>query len=179
MGKSGCGKSHLERNLIRIAPNKFKKVVSSTTRPIRPSEVHGQDYYFLSDKEYDATDFIQITKFAEYRYGSSVAEYTTEHEFPILVVVPESARFLAEVLEKRFPSWEVFYIYFDISTERQAKNMRTRGDTEDMITKRIPQDSLDKEFENTGIIADFVVSDDDLNEKLPFSVYNSLTQTYK
>ncbi len=77
MGKSGCGKSTLERHLIECGPNQFKKVISSTTRPIRSKEKNGRDYYFITDEEYDQTDFIETTEFAGYRYGSSVAEYQT------------------------------------------------------------------------------------------------------
>ena len=165
MGKSGCGKSTLERNLIRYAPSAFKKVVSSTTRPIRPSEEQGQDYYFLTDEEYDATDFIQTTEFAGYRYGSSVAEYQTEHECPILCVTGSSARVFTDTLNKRFPEWKIFNIYFDISDERLMANMRKRGDTENMIAKRIEQDTLDEQFKNSGLSANLVVNDADLDDK--------------
>ena len=165
MGKSGCGKSTLERNLIKYAPSTFKKVVSSTTRPIRPSEEQGQDYYFLSDEEYDATDFIQTTEFAGYRYGSSVIEYQTEHVCPILCVTGSSARVFTDTLNKRFPEWKIFNIYFDISDERLMANMRKRGDTEKMIAKRIEQDTLDEQFKNSGLSANLVVNDADLDDK--------------
>ena len=174
MGKSGCGKSTLERNLISNWPNDFKKVVSSTTRPNRPGERDGVDYWFLSDDEYDSTDFIQTTEFAGYRYGSSVVEYQTPHSFPILVVVPSSAATFTETLTERFPHWTTFNIYFDISDERLMINMRSRGDTEEMITKRIAQDTLDKQFEDSGLYPHLIAGDDDLNDKYPKFVFNEI-----
>ncbi len=164
MGKSGCGKSTLERNLIELRPTRFTKVVSSTTRPKRPKEVDGQDYYFLTDDEYDQTDFIQTTEFAGYRYGSSVAEYQTDHLHPILVVVPSSAKDFTTTLAKRFPSWGTFNIYFNISDKRLMANMRKRGDTEEMIEKRISQDTLDQQFEESGLLADMIVTDANLDD---------------
>lgn len=165
MGKSGCGKSTLERELIEQSPDRFKKVVSSTTRPNRPKEIHGQDYYFISDDEYDQTDFIQTTEFAGYRYGSSVAEYITNHKNPILVVVPSSAATFTATLNKRFPSWGTFNIYFHISDKRLIANMHKRGDTEGMISKRIMQDTLDQQFEESGLLADLIVTDSNLDDK--------------
>lgn len=170
MGKSGCGKSTLERGLISQYPDTFKKVVSSTTRVKRPSEIDGQDYYFLTPEEYDKTDFIQTTHFAGRRYGSSVAEYTTTHECPILCVVPDSAKTFTNILKKRFPDWKTFNIFFDISNERLIANMKARGDTDEMILTRISQDTLDDDFRRLEWIADFVVYDDDLNEDLPLNV---------
>lgn len=166
MGKSGCGKSTLERNLIKQFPNSFKKVVSSTTRPNRPGERDGVDYWFIPDREYDNTDFIQTTKFAGHRYGSAVSEYQTSHSFPILCVVPSSAKSFTETLVERFPDWETYNVWFDVSDERLRANMRKRGDTDEMITKRLAQDTLKEQFIESGLQPDFTVKDDDLNEKL-------------
>ncbi len=166
MGKSGCGKSTLERNLIELRPTRFKKVVSSTTRPKRPKEVDGQDYYFLTNDEYDQTDFIQTTEFADYRYGSSVTEYQTDHLHPILVVVPSSAKDFTTTLAKRFPDWGTFNVHFEISDERLMANMRKRGDTEEMIEKRISQDTLDEQFKESGLIPRMIVTDDNLDDDM-------------
>lgn len=165
MGKSGCGKSTLERKLIEHFPSDFKKVISSTTRPKRDKETHGVDYYFIDDDEYNQTDFIQTTEFAGYRYGSSVAEYLTDHEYPILCVVPSSAKTFMETLQERFPDWSTFSIYFNISNERLVANMRKRGDTEEMIETRVSQDTLDQQFAESGLIPNFVVTDKDLDDK--------------
>lgn len=175
MGKSGCGKSTLERHLLECGLNHFKKVVSSTTRPIRPNEEDGQDYYFLTDEEFDQTDFIQTTEFAGHRYGSSVAEYQTKHDFPILCVVPSSAKTFTETLTKRFPSWGTFNIYFNISDKRLMANMRKRGDTEEMIEKRISQDTLDQQFEESGLLADMIVTDANLDDtSFAYFVHNQV-----
>ncbi len=165
MGKSGCGKSTLERRLIALRPDNFKKVISSTTRSPRPEETNGKDYYFISNDEFDKTDFIQMTEFAGNRYGSAVAEYTTEHEFPTLCVVPESGRLFTETIDKRFPEWKTFNIYFNISETRLMANMRKRGDTEEEITERISQDSLDQQFIDSGLTPHLIVNDEDLDDE--------------
>lgn len=50
VGESGSGKSTLTSALIQIAPH-AKRLVTYTTRAPRVGEVHGVDYYFVSDDE--------------------------------------------------------------------------------------------------------------------------------
>ncbi|MDD8031993.1 MAG: guanylate kinase, partial [Acidobacteriota bacterium] len=50
-GPSGCGKSTLIKNLVSRLPG-LQFSVSHTTRPVRPGEVDGQDYYFVTLEEF-------------------------------------------------------------------------------------------------------------------------------
>ncbi|HID53586.1 MAG TPA: guanylate kinase, partial [Anaerolineae bacterium] len=51
-GPSGVGKDTIARSLIDTDPDRFYFVVTATTRPPRPGEVHGRDYFFLSNDEF-------------------------------------------------------------------------------------------------------------------------------
>jgi guanylate kinase len=61
-GPAGVGKSTLCDRLVASVPG-FERVITATTRPPRPNEVDGRDYYFLSDEEFDhrlaAGDFLE------------------------------------------------------------------------------------------------------------------------
>ena len=50
---SGAGKTTLTRMLISEIPE-LKMSVSVTTRPMRPGEEEGRDYYFVDQKRFDA-----------------------------------------------------------------------------------------------------------------------------
>jgi len=50
---SGAGKTTLSRLLIERMPG-LKLSVSATTRPMRPGEVEGKDYYFVDQRRFDA-----------------------------------------------------------------------------------------------------------------------------
>jgi len=174
MGASGSGKSTLESGLIRSprlphVPNNFHKVVSVTTRPQRWGEEPGVHYHFMTDEEFDecqtSGEMIQYTEFAGNRYGSTKSEYTTEHNYAILVAVPESVASFTPVLEETFPGIIIKNIYFDISNERLRENMLKRGDSEEMITSRLAADDLDDQFHRHGLLSDFIITDDTLNEK--------------
>ena len=50
---SGAGKSTLSRMLIERTPG-LKMSVSATTRPMRPGEVNGRDYFFVDKPRFEA-----------------------------------------------------------------------------------------------------------------------------
>ncbi len=70
---SGAGKTTLSRMLLK-ADAEIRLSVSATTRPPRPGEVHGEDYYFVSDAEFDRMveedDFYEWAHVFDHRYGT-------------------------------------------------------------------------------------------------------------
>lgn len=71
---SGTGKSTLSQRLIERVPDLVFST-SVTTRPARPGEVDGQDYFFVDDAKFDtmvrAGDFVEWVQVYERRYGTS------------------------------------------------------------------------------------------------------------
>ncbi len=59
VGESGSGKSTLSAALTQMSPN-AKRLVTYTTRPPRVGEVHGVDYYFVTDDELKAMDNVVV-----------------------------------------------------------------------------------------------------------------------
>ena len=85
-GPSGAGKGTLIRGLVARVPG-LEVAVSATTRPQRPGEVDGKDYWFLSDEEF--TGRVDVDGFLEWvsyvsgrRYGTlrSEIDRIAEHE---------------------------------------------------------------------------------------------------
>lgn len=167
MGKSGCGKSTLERNLCSNTAM-FKKIVSVTTRAQRDHEIDGQDYYFLNNEQFNSLQkdnkIIQYTEFAGNRYGSTEDQYTTNHPYATLVVVPYSAASFVPVLKERFIGINILNIYFDISDERLYQNMISRGDDIATIEDRIAKDDLHEQFKKYELVADYTITDNTLDE---------------
>jgi guanylate kinase len=50
-GTSGAGKGTLERIVLTRVPE-LELAISATTRPLRPAEQHGREYYFVSPDEF-------------------------------------------------------------------------------------------------------------------------------
>lgn len=67
-GKAGSGKTYLSRKWAK--ERDYHEVISSTTRPPREGEVNGEDYWFLSPQEFNASPFLETAEFRGWRYGT-------------------------------------------------------------------------------------------------------------
>jgi guanylate kinase len=76
-GPSGAGKGTLIKLLVERQPE-LEVAVSATTRPQRPGEENGREYWFLSEEEFvdriDAGGFLEHVSFAGARYGTLASE---------------------------------------------------------------------------------------------------------
>ena len=76
-GPSGSGKTTLAKKILKDPQLKdnFIKPVSYTTRPKRPQEKQGRDYFFVSVKEFQrllkAKKILEHTRYLGYDYGTS------------------------------------------------------------------------------------------------------------
>ena len=74
---SGAGKTTLTRALLEEFKGQLEFSVSYTTRPIRPGEVAGRDYWFVNPEEFER--MVERVEFAEWawvhsnRYGTAQA----------------------------------------------------------------------------------------------------------
>lgn len=70
---SGAGKTTLARKLIEEDSN-ISMSISATTRPMRPNEKYGIDYFFLSPEEFDSwlreNRFLENATVFGHRYGT-------------------------------------------------------------------------------------------------------------
>jgi guanylate kinase len=70
---SGAGKTTLSRMLVAETPS-LRMSVSATTRPMRPGEVEGKDYYFVDRNRFDAMvengELLEWATVFDNRYGT-------------------------------------------------------------------------------------------------------------
>jgi len=70
---SGAGKTTLSRRLLE-ADGRVSLSVSVTTRPMRPGEVEGRDYYFIDDARFEKMaedgDLLEYATVFGHRYGT-------------------------------------------------------------------------------------------------------------
>ena len=76
--------------------------VSATTRPPRPGEVDGRDYYFLSPDEFEARvargEFVEHATYAGNRYGTLRSELERPARGIVLEIDLQGARQVRETL---------------------------------------------------------------------------------
>ncbi len=73
-GFSGAGKGTVMKGLIAAHPNQYALSVSATTRAPRPGEVHGREYFFVSEPEFESMiqngALIEHAKYVQHYYGT-------------------------------------------------------------------------------------------------------------
>lgn len=138
-GPSGSGKSTIVDRLIAEAPVPLTKAVSATTRPARPHEVEGDDYYFLSREEFerrrDAGDFLEWAEVhrSGQMYGTLKSEIQRAHE-------AESWAFLeidvqgALTVMKEYPEAVTIFLKTP-SDEEYERRLRARGTESDEVIR--------------------------------------------
>ncbi len=70
---SGAGKTSISRELLRLDPNLVMSV-SATTRPMRPGETEGTDYFFVTPEKFETMvgrgEFLEHAQVFGNRYGT-------------------------------------------------------------------------------------------------------------
>lgn len=73
MGKAGAGKDTILNKICTDHPE-FNKIISCTTRPMRDNEHDGEDYHFITNKDFIQKvlngDMLEATEFNGWHYGT-------------------------------------------------------------------------------------------------------------
>ncbi|EAT37752.1 AAEL010294-PA [Aedes aegypti] len=75
IGAPGVGRNELKRRLVARDPERYKSCVPYTTRPMRPGEVAGREYLFVSREKMESDiangKFIEYGEYKGHLYGTS------------------------------------------------------------------------------------------------------------
>jgi guanylate kinase len=157
-GTSGEGKSTLARDLVERLPE-VELAVPATTRPRRPGEKDGRDYWFLSEEEFDrrleAGEFLEWVELPwgeGYRSGtlwSELDRIASGGHSPLLEI--ETGGALA--VRDRVPAAVTIFVTAP-SKEELERRLRSRateseGEIEERLDIAQRQLALEKEFQHT------------------------------
>jgi guanylate kinase len=141
-GPSGVGKSTILRELIERFPDRLRLSVSATTRPPRPSEHDGIDYFFLSPEEFarhrEAGDFLECCEVfgRGHWYGTLLSEVRPSPSDKKWVILDIDVDGAAKV-RGRFPDAPTIFLRPSSEAELERR-LRTRGtDSEEAIRRRL------------------------------------------
>ena len=158
-GASGVGKGTVLGKMM-AARSDLKFSVSATTRPPRPGEVDGKDYYFITKERFEEMiekgDFLEYDNHAKNYYGTprSQAEEKRQDGHVLFDVEPNGAKGIRESC----PEVTLIFI-MPPSMEELERRLRGRGDTpEDQIKVRLERAVWEME---QRFWYDYVVVNDD------------------
>lgn len=160
-GPSGAGKGTLVDRLVARVPDVWVSV-SATTRPPRPHEVEGEDYFFLTPEEFsarlEAGDFLEWAEVHGNRYGTlaSTVESRLERGIDVILEIdPQGALQVKELM----PDAVLVFILAPSMAELERR-IRARGaETDEQIKTRLATAVRELQLVETY---DHVVENDDV-----------------
>ena len=136
---SGAGKTSLVRALLKDHPN-IRFSISYTTRPKRPTEEHGRDYFFVDKAGFQrmvaAGEFLEHAQVFDNYYGTSrrVVEGLMAEGRDVLLEIDWQG---AAQVRKLMPEAISIFILPPTRAELERR-LRTRGtDSEEVIARRL------------------------------------------
>lgn len=162
-GPSGVGKGTIIRELLARDPRLWLSV-SATTRPPRPGEEHGRDYWFVSEAEFDrrvaAGEFLEWFEVYGARYGTPrgpVEEHLAAGDDVVVEVDVQGAR----AIRAAYPDALLVFVR-PPSREVQRARLLTRDPHADPAALERRLDEAEAE-EREADAFDVVVVNDDLS----------------
>ena len=141
-GPSGSGKTTLVRELVARAEVTLVKSVSATTRSPRPTEIHGDDYWFLTDAEF--REKLQNGEFLEhaevfssgYLYGTLRSELDRAREQNGWAFLEIDVQGALKVMQQ-YPNAVTIFVQTPSPAEFERR-LRSRGtESENVIQRRL------------------------------------------
>lgn len=163
VGPSGAGKGTFSEMLKEVFPNTRFAVSATTRKVMRPGEIQGVSYDFMSTERFEELEksdyFAETNPYCDNRYGTPRNQCdNSEHNIIFDVDVNGAGR-----LKAAYPDLIIVFL-LPPSQDELITRLRKRGEDEDSIKKRLAR----SEYELTKVdIADIVIVNDDL--KVAFS----------
>ena len=146
-GPSGVGKGTVRKALFDMPNNNLVYSVSMTTRPKRPGEIDGVDYYFVSEAEFlkrkKSGKFLETAEFVGNYYGTPLDKVNEQLDLGNEVVL-EIEVDGAQQVKKKMPDCVMIFI---VPPGKNAlyERLRRRGtESEEIIVERI--EKANREF---------------------------------
>ena len=136
VGASASGKTEIAKLLIKNYG--FKKMVTTTTRPMRVGEINDVDYHFLSKDEFlkrkDNHEFLETTLYNDNYYGTHRSDVGSDK---VVIVEIEGANKLYQELGS-----DIMIFYLEATEQERINRMYIRHDNPSDIDKRIQSDRV-------------------------------------
>ncbi|MBQ9448695.1 MAG: guanylate kinase [Acholeplasmatales bacterium] len=160
-GPSGVGKGTVRRALFEMPNHNLTYSVSMTTRQMRPGEVDGKDYYFVSEEEFKKNiaegKMLEYAKFVGNYYGTPKDKIEEDLDSGKEVVLEIEVEGATQV-KAQMPDCVMIFIA-PPSKEALYERLKKRGtDSDKTIQERI--DKADREFECAKNYDYIVVNDE-------------------
>ena len=137
---SGAGKSSLIRKLIELGEKSIELSVSATTRLPREGEVHGKDYFFISDDEFNQMRendaFLESAIVHGFQYATLRSFVEEKINSGISIILDIDVQGFIQIKNSSIKHISIFIL--PPSFDELEKRLHTRGlDSKEVISKRL------------------------------------------
>ncbi len=137
---SGAGKSSLIRKLIELGEKSIELSVSATTRLPREGEVHGKDYFFISDDEFNQMRendaFLESAIVHGFQYATLRSFVEEKINSGISIILDIDVQGFIQIKNSSIKHTSIFIL--PPSFDELEKRLHTRGlDSKEVISKRL------------------------------------------
>ena len=162
-GPSGVGKGTVRKALFERPDHNLVYSVSMTTRPMRPGEVDGKDYYFVTKEEFmknlDQGKFLESAEFVGNYYGTPLDKVNANLDNGNEVVLEIEVEGASQVKSK-MPDAVMIFIA-PPSKQALYDRLKRRGtENESQVMARIAK--ANREFKS-AYLYDYIVVNDEVN----------------
>lgn len=162
---SGAGKTSLIKALLEQAPD-LALSISCTTRPIRPGETNGEDYFFVDQKEFEhlqkSQALLEYAQVFDHYYGTPKAAITEKRSAGIDVLLEIDWQGAAQIRKLMPDAISIFILPPSHEILRERLEYRQQ-DTPETIAKRL--DKARQEIVHYSEY-DFLIINDDFQRAL-------------
>lgn len=166
VGKSGSGKDHLLRGLIK---KDLKYQPKITTRPKRKLEKQGLEYNFLNNKKFNKMlESKQIKVYQHFIISGRDWYYSISNQNfednQLFIMTPHEISTLSKEDRKK-----CFVVYLDIDESIRRARITKRNDDNDSINRRMKADDEDFKFFTDY---DLKITDPDFETNMVYELMN-------
>tara|TARA_Y100001949_G_C15921144_1_gene301329 strand:- start:255 stop:866 length:612 start_codon:yes stop_codon:yes gene_type:complete len=163
---SGAGKSSLIKQLIEMSESPLELSISATTRNPRDGEIHGKDYFFISDEEFnllnDQDAFLESANVHGFKYATLRSFVEEKINLGISVILDIDVQGYKQIIETSQEFTSIFIL--PPSLKELEQRLLSRGlDSKDVISKRLSNAIIELESAN---LFDFVVLNDNFDKTI-------------
>jgi len=156
-GPSASGKTEVAKRLM--TKYGVKRVITTTTRPMRKGEVNNVDYYFVTPERFkemiDDGLFVEYTNYNGNYYGSLKSEVADNK---VIAIEPNGMRAYISLHD---PHIIVFYL--DVCEQVRRERMLQRGDSPENVEQRLKEDKVRFEKDSLPSV-DVIVDSQNYNQ---------------
>lgn len=183
MGKSASGKDTVVRKLIE--QKEYKRIITWTTRPMRPGEEDGVTYHYTSEddfkKKINEGFFVEWKKYETVKgtwyYGTALDDImkARNDDYSVIILTKDGLEKLNSFCS-HLVGINLLSVYLDVDTKVIKQRLLKRGDDKKEAARRIKYDK--KDFKGIENMVDVVIENNHRDIQEVVNMIHKMHVTY-